>query len=76
MVIGDVVKERDSLAWFEKLPLFGKRIVVTRTRAQAGELSVRLRRLGAEVLEMPTIRMGPPLQQAGICGRRGARPYL
>lgn len=60
VVIGDVVKERDSLAWFEKLPLFGKRIVVTRTRAQAGELSVRLRRLGAEVLEMPTIRMAPP----------------
>ncbi|WP_418177438.1 uroporphyrinogen-III C-methyltransferase, partial [Akkermansia sp.] len=59
VVIGDVVKERDSLAWFEKLPLFGKRIVVTRTRAQAGELSVRLRRLGAEVLEMPTIRMAP-----------------
>lgn len=60
VVIGDVVKERDSLDWFEKLPLFGKRIVVTRTRAQAGELSVRLRRLGAEVLEMPTIRMAPP----------------
>ena len=54
------MKERDSLDWFEKLPLFGKRIVVTRTRAQAGELSVRLRRLGAEVLEMPTIRMAPP----------------
>ena len=60
VVIGDVVKERDSLAWFEKLPLFGKRIVVTRTRAQAGELSARLRRLGAEVLEMPVIRIAPP----------------
>ncbi|HRN22922.1 MAG TPA: uroporphyrinogen-III C-methyltransferase, partial [Akkermansia muciniphila] len=56
VVIGDVVKERESLNWFEKLPLFGKRIVVTRTRAQAGELSARLRRLGAEVLEMPVIR--------------------
>ncbi|MCB5931568.1 HemD protein, partial [[Eubacterium] rectale] len=44
VVIGDVVKERESLNWFEKLPLFGKRIVVTRTRAQAGELSARLRR--------------------------------
>ena len=60
VVIGDVVKERESLNWFEKLPLFGKRIVVTRTRAQAGELSARLRRLGAEVLEMPVIRIAPP----------------
>ena len=60
VVIGDVVKERESLNWFEKLPLFGKRIVVTRTRAQAGELCARLRRLGAEVLEMPVIRIAPP----------------
>ncbi len=60
VVIGDVVKERESLNWFEQLPLFGKRIVVTRTRAQAGELSARLRRLGAEVLEMPVIRIAPP----------------
>lgn len=60
VVIGDVVKERESLNWFEKLPLFGRRIVVTRTRAQAGELSARLRRLGAEVLEMPVIRIAPP----------------
>lgn len=60
VVIGDVVEERVHLDWFERLPLFGKRIVVTRTRAQAGELSSRLRRLGAEVLEMPTIRIAPP----------------
>ncbi len=60
VVIGDVVNERPRLDWFESLPLFGKRIVVTRTRSQAGELSARLRRLGAEVLEMPTIRLAPP----------------
>jgi uroporphyrinogen III methyltransferase/synthase len=40
---------RDSLNWFETRPLFGKRIVVTRTRQQAGALSAELRALGADV---------------------------
>lgn len=60
-VIGGVVKERAKINWFEKRPLFGKRIVVTRTREQAGELSKALRDLGADVIELPTIRIeGPP----------------
>lgn len=59
-VIGDVVKLRDSLNWFETRPLFGKRIVVTRTRKQAGSLSAGLRALGADVFELPTIRIDPP----------------
>ena len=59
-VFGDVVKLRDSLNWFETRPLYGKRIVVTRTRKQAGALSLRLRELGADVLEMPTIRIEAP----------------
>ena len=59
-VIGDVVGLRDALNWFETRPLFGKRIVVTRTRQQAGGLSVALRRLGADVFELPTIRIVPP----------------
>ena len=59
-VFGDVVKLRESLNWFETRPLFGKRIVVTRTRKQAGALSQRLRELGADVYEMPTIRIEPP----------------
>ncbi len=60
-VIGTVVNERKKINWFEKRPLFGKRIVVTRTREQAGELSKALRDLGAEVIELPTIRIeGPP----------------
>ena len=59
-VIGDVVTLRDRLNWFEKKPLFGKRIVVTRTRAQAGALSRELQALGADVLELPTIRIEPP----------------
>ena len=60
IVIGDVVKERTKLDWFEKLPLFGRRIVVTRTRKQAGALSHKLAALGAEVVELPTIKIVPP----------------
>ncbi len=60
IVIGDVVNFRDVLAWYEKLPLFGKRIMVTRARHQAGELSVILRELGAEPIELPTIEIRPP----------------
>ena len=60
-VIGNVVKERAKINWFEKRPLFGKRIVVTRTREQAGELSARLLELGADVVELPTIRVDPPV---------------
>ncbi len=59
-VIGGVVTLRDELNWFETRPLFGKRIVVTRTRKQAGVLSARLRNLGADVYEIPTIRIDPP----------------
>ncbi len=46
--------------WFEDRPLSGKRIVVTRTRTQAGVLSEQLRALGADVIELPTIRIEPP----------------
>lgn len=59
-VIGDVVREREKINWFEKRPLFGKRIVVTRTREQAGDLSKALRDLGADVIELPTIRVELP----------------
>ncbi|MFZ4764609.1 MAG: uroporphyrinogen-III C-methyltransferase [Roseimicrobium sp.] len=59
-VIGTVVLERDKLNWFEERPLFGKRIVVTRTRQQAGGLSKSLAQLGAEVIEIPTIRIEAP----------------
>ncbi len=59
-VIGTVVLERDKLNWFENRPLFGKRIVVTRTRQQAGVLSKNLAQLGADIIELPTIRIEPP----------------
>lgn len=54
-VIGDVVGERERIAWFEQRPLFGKSVVVTRTRAHAGELAGRLATLGAAVIELPTL---------------------
>ena len=60
-VVGDVVALRDEgLDWFEKRSLFGRRVVVTRALAQAGELSRELEALGAEVLEFPTIEIRPP----------------
>src|SRR5881398_2279551 len=59
-VFGEVVALRDSLNWYEKRPLSGKRIVVTRSRKQAGALSGKLRTLGAHVFELPTIRIEPP----------------
>jgi len=49
-----------DLSWFERLPLFGRRVVVTRARHQAGELSARLRAAGAQVVEVPTIAIVPP----------------
>jgi uroporphyrinogen III methyltransferase/synthase len=60
-VVGDVVALREEgLDWYERRPLFGRRVVVTRARAQAGELSAELERLGAEVHEFPTIDIRPP----------------
>jgi uroporphyrinogen III methyltransferase/synthase len=65
-VVGSVVNERDKINWFEKRPLFGKRIVVTRTREQAGELSKALGDLGADVIELPTIRIEHPEDKQGF----------
>jgi uroporphyrinogen III methyltransferase/synthase len=59
IVIGDVVRLRQRLRWFEKKPLFGKRILVTRSRNQARELIQSLERLGAEAISLPTIEIRP-----------------
>jgi uroporphyrinogen III methyltransferase/synthase len=69
IVVGDVVNLRPTLKWFEKRPLLGKRIIVTRARQQASDLVGQLSDLGAECLEYPTIRIiapkdPEPLQQA------------
>ncbi|MBA2343665.1 MAG: uroporphyrinogen-III C-methyltransferase [Rubrobacter sp.] len=60
-VVGEVAALRENgLDWFERRPLFGRSVVVTRARAQAGELSAKLEGLGAEVVEFPTIEIAPP----------------
>ncbi len=59
-IVGKVIELRKTLNWFEHRPLFGRTIVVTRTREQASDLVIRLNDLGAECLEFPTIRIGPP----------------
>ena len=60
IVVGDVVNLREQLNWFEKRPLFGKRIVVTRAREQASGFLTGLTELGAECIEFPTIEVVPP----------------
>lgn len=69
IVIGEVVKLRDRFNWFEKLPLFGKKIVVTRDRRQAAELASPLSELGAEAILLPAIEIreaedSEPIDQA------------
>ncbi len=60
IIVGNVVTLRESLKWFENRPLLGKRMVVTRAREQASELVDLLSDLGAECLEVPTIKVMPP----------------
>ncbi|HAL47473.1 MAG: uroporphyrinogen-III C-methyltransferase [SAR202 cluster bacterium] len=59
-VVGDVVSLRDALKWFDNRPLFGKRVLVTRTRSQSSKLAHRLIELGAMPVEVPTIEILPP----------------
>lgn len=63
IVIGEVVKLRDKLNWFENKPLYGKKIVITRTREQASKLAEKLEELGALCYEIPTIKIEPVIDQ-------------
>ena len=58
-VVGAVARLRETLAWAERRPLFGRSVVVTRARAQASGLAGRLAALGAHVIETPAIRIQP-----------------
>jgi uroporphyrinogen III methyltransferase / synthase len=60
LVVGEVVKLRERLSWFERLPLFGVRVLVTRSRQQAAETCRALEELGAEAVVMSTIAIRPP----------------
>lgn len=60
IIVGEVVKLREKLAWFEKKPLFGKRILVTRARSQASELAEQIDALGGEPYEFPVIQVQAP----------------
>ncbi len=68
LVVGEVADLMESLAWYERLPLFGRRIVVTRAAHQAAELSDRLRALGALPIQLPTIAIGPPADEEAAKG--------
>ena len=60
VVVGAVVEQRAALSWYESKPLFGWRVLVPRTKEQAGALSEQLRRYGAVPTEVPTISVEPP----------------
>jgi len=62
IVVGEVARRREQLAWLERRPLHGRRVVVTRARAQASGLAKTLRDLGAEVVELPAIRIEPRIE--------------
>jgi uroporphyrinogen III methyltransferase / synthase len=66
LVVGAVAGLREHLRWFDARPLFGKRVLVTRSREQAGELVDLLEDLGAEPIEAPSIRIVPPADYAPL----------
>ena len=67
-VIGEVVKLREELAWFDKRPLFGKRVLVTRSRTQASRMCELLEDAGAIPVELPAIAIAPPEDFAPLDG--------
>ncbi len=69
LVIGAVADL--ELDWYQRRPLFGRQIVVTRAQSQAGTLTTQLRELGARPIEVPTIRIDPPADE-GVALRRAA----
>ncbi len=60
IIVGGVVSLKETLDWFEKRPLFGKKAIVTRSRKQASAFAARLEQSGAEVLQFPTIETVEP----------------
>ena len=79
LVVGRAAGLREHLRWFDERPLFGRRVVVTRSREQAGELIEMLEDLGAEAIEAPSIRVAPPADFAPLdaaCARAGEFDWI
>ncbi|WP_027093421.1 uroporphyrinogen-III C-methyltransferase [Cohnella thermotolerans] len=72
IVVGNVVRQREELRWIEDKPLFGRRILVTRARSQASELSSRIDELGGEPYEFPVIETRMPERPDVIAAIRAA----
>jgi len=68
IVIGQVARRREQLGWLERRPLHGRRVVVTRARAQASGFARTLRELGADVVELPAIRIEPRIESQEVRG--------
>lgn len=66
IVVGGVCALASKLCWFERLPLHGRTVLVTRTKSRAGTLSAKLRAAGAEVVEFPCIETSPILPCPGL----------
>ena len=72
VLTGQVAARRETIAWLERRPLFGRRVVVTRARAQSSGLAAALGALGAEVVELPAIRIMPRIDSAEVRDAIGA----
>lgn len=68
IVVGAVAGLREKLAWFDRGPLFGKRVLITRTREQASSLAELLAERGAVPIPLPTIRIEPPTDWSAADG--------
>ncbi|MCX6022179.1 MAG: uroporphyrinogen-III synthase, partial [Chloroflexi bacterium] len=68
IIVGEVVALRDRLRWFDNRPLTGKRVLITRSRDQAGRLGQLLAAYGAEPLEVPSIAIAPPDDYGALDG--------
>jgi uroporphyrinogen III methyltransferase/synthase len=66
IIVGEAAAPQQSLSWFERRPLFGKKVMVTRPRQQAGALASRFTELGADVLLQPAIRIAEPPDWAPV----------
>lgn len=76
IVVGDVVLQREKLQWYEQLPLFGKRILVTRARSQASELVKQIDELGGEPVEFPVIETRKTCAEQTVAKVRNALSEL